>query len=242
MKTTVIDVRDLLSPLSARGVEKQLAKVPGIKQVDVNSVSGSATVLYDETVTGLDTIKAKVRECGHHCGGELVPKHLCEPEHPRGNANVAADSASAILPPIQPAHANHTRHGELGKAVQPTHPTEHADMDSYLPGGLIEGTYDLKTARTAGFTVLVFTSLFTCFNARSDTTSAFTHLFVNPWLWGAITMSALLQVAVVNLDFLNLAFGTVPLALDQWLLCVAMASVVLWYSELRKLASRAWGR
>ena len=80
------------------------------------------------------------------------------------------------------------------------------------------------------------------FNARSDTTSAFTQLFVNPWLWGAIALSALLQVAVVNLHFLNLAFGTVPLAFDQWLLCAAMASVVLWFSELRKLASRAWGR
>ena len=115
-------------------------------------------------------------------------------------------------------------------------------IDIYLPGGLIDGTYDLATARTAGFTVLVFTSLFTCFNARSDTTSAFTHLFVNPWLWGAVALSALLQVAVVNLDFLNLAFGTVPLAFDQWMLRVAMASVVLWYSELRKLASRAWSR
>ncbi len=115
-------------------------------------------------------------------------------------------------------------------------------MDIYLPGGLIEGTYDLVTARTAGFTVLVFTSLFTCFNARSDTASAFTHLFVNPWLWGAVALSALLQVAVVNLGFLNLAFGTAPLAFDQWLLCIAMASVVLWFSELRKLASRAWSR
>ena len=115
-------------------------------------------------------------------------------------------------------------------------------IDIYLPGGLIEGTYELATARTAGFTVLVFTSLFTCFNARSDTTSAFTHLFVNPWLWGAIALSVLLQVAVVNLDFLNLAFGTVPLEAEQWMACVAMASVVLWFSELRKLASRAWGR
>ena len=115
-------------------------------------------------------------------------------------------------------------------------------IDIYLPGGLIEGTHDLANARTAGFTVLVFTSLFSCFNARSDTTSAFTHLFVNPWLWGAVALSALLQVAVVHLGFLNLAFGTVPLALDQWLLCVAMASGVLWYSELRKLVSRAWRR
>jgi Ca2+-transporting ATPase len=115
-------------------------------------------------------------------------------------------------------------------------------IDIYLPGGLIEGTYDLATARTAGFTVLVFTSMFTCFTARSDTTSAFAHLFVNPWLWGAIALSVLLQVAVVNLAFLNLAFGTVPLEFRQWLLCAAMASVVLWFSESRKLASRAWGR
>ena len=111
-------------------------------------------------------------------------------------------------------------------------------IDFYLPGGLIEGAHDLATARTAGFTVLVFASLFQALNARSETTSAFAHLFVNPWLWGAIALSVLLQVAVVNLGFLNLAFGTAPLAFDQWLLCVAMASVVLWYSELGKLVRR----
>ena len=108
--------------------------------------------------------------------------------------------------------------------------------------GLFEGTHDLATARTAGFTVLVLAHLLNAFNARSGTISAFAHLFVNPWLWGAIALSLLLQVAVVNLDFLNVAFGTVPLAFDQWLVCAAMASVVLWYSELRKLVSRAWGR
>ena len=115
-------------------------------------------------------------------------------------------------------------------------------MDIYLPGGLIEGTHDLANARTAGFTVLVLAHLFNAFNARSDVTSAFAHLFGNPWLWGAITLSVLLQVAVVNLAFLNLAFGTAPLAFDQWLLCAAMASVVLWYSELRKLVSRVLGQ
>ena len=114
--------------------------------------------------------------------------------------------------------------------------------DLYLPGGLIEGTYNLANARTAGFTVLVFAQLFNCFNARSETASAFAHLFDNPWLWGAIALSVVLQVAVVHLGFLNLAFGTVPLQFDQWLLCAAMASVVLWYSELRKLASRVLRR
>jgi magnesium-transporting ATPase (P-type) len=115
-------------------------------------------------------------------------------------------------------------------------------LDIYLPGGLVEGTQDLATARTAAFTVLVLAQLFNCFNARSETTSAFRHLFVNPWLWGAIALSLALQVAVVHVGVLNLAFGTVPLAADQWLVCVAMASGVLWFSELRKLLCGTWKR
>ena len=111
-------------------------------------------------------------------------------------------------------------------------------MDIYLPGGLVEGTGDISTARTAGFTVLVFTSLFTAFTARSETTSAFTHLFANRWLWAAVGLSVLLQVAVVHVAFLNIAFGTVPLNIDQWMLCAAMASGVLWFSELHKLVRR----
>ena len=115
-------------------------------------------------------------------------------------------------------------------------------MDMYLPGGLIEGQDDLTTARTAGFTVLVVAHLFSCFNARSETISAFDHLFVNPWLWGALALSGGLQVAVVHVPFLNLAFGTTPLSLQQWLVCAAMGSSVLWYSELRKLLLRAMAR
>ncbi|HEX2829576.1 MAG TPA: cation-translocating P-type ATPase [Burkholderiales bacterium] len=107
-------------------------------------------------------------------------------------------------------------------------------IDLYLPGGLIEGTHDLANARTAGFTTLVLAQLFNCVNARSDVSSAFDHLFVNAWLWAAIALSLVLQAAVVNVGFLNVAFGTVPLEASQWLVCAAMASMVLWASELRK--------
>jgi P-type Ca2+ transporter type 2C len=113
-------------------------------------------------------------------------------------------------------------------------------IDIYLPGGLIAGSESLATARTAGFTVLVFSSLFNCLAARSDTASAFVQLFANRWLWGAIALSAVLQVAVVHVPWLNLAFGTVPLTLQQWAVCVAMASGVLWFSELRKGLTRWW--
>jgi magnesium-transporting ATPase (P-type) len=111
-------------------------------------------------------------------------------------------------------------------------------LDMYLPGGLIEGDRGLDNARTAGFTVLVFAQLFNCFNARSERTSAFRHMFANRWLWAAIAFSVLLQIAVVHLSFLNAAFGTTPLTPDQWLACIAIGSAVLWLSELRKLVLR----
>ena len=45
-------------------------------------------------------------------------------------------------------------------------------------------------------------------------------------------------MAVVQLPLLNMAFSTVPLTLSQWALCVAMSSLVLWFSELRKFLLR----
>ena len=111
-------------------------------------------------------------------------------------------------------------------------------IDLFLPGGLIQGTYEIETARTAGFTVLVFAQLFNCFNARSALTSAFHRPFINAWLWAAVILSALLQVAVVHVGLLNRAFGTVPLSAEQWLICLAMASTALWFGELRKVFLR----
>ncbi len=111
-------------------------------------------------------------------------------------------------------------------------------IDLYLPDGLVHGSHTLDNARTAGFTVLVLAQLFNCFAARSSTSSAFRHVFANPWLWAAVGLSLALQLVVVHAPLLNDAFGTAPLGLGQWLVCAAMASVVLWASELRKLVLR----
>ncbi len=108
-------------------------------------------------------------------------------------------------------------------------------IDMFLPGGLIEGSDSLELARTVGFTTLVFAQLFNALNARSDTTSAFRGIFGNKWLWASIVLAALLQVAVVEVSFLQAAFGTVSLNLVHWAVATAMASVVLWAEELVKL-------
>jgi len=115
-------------------------------------------------------------------------------------------------------------------------------LDLRLPGGLVGGSGEIEEARTMAFTTLVLAQLFNCFNARSDRTSAFSHLFTNRWLWGAIALSLALQIAVVQLPLLGDAFGTTPLGLDDWLVCVGLASVVLWADEAKKLIQRGLGR
>jgi magnesium-transporting ATPase (P-type) len=88
------------------------------------------------------------------------------------------------------------------------------------------------------FTTLVLAQLFNCFNARSDRASAFRGLFANLRLWGAVVLSVGLQVAVVHVGVLNEAFETTPLGSGEWLICVALASVVLWADEAKKVVGR----
>jgi Ca2+-transporting ATPase len=79
-------------------------------------------------------------------------------------------------------------------------------LDWSLPGGLVEGSGDVRYAQTMAFTTVVFFSLFTVFNSRSDERSAFEGLFSNRWLWGAVLLSLLLQAAVIYVPFLQQAF------------------------------------
>ena len=85
-------------------------------------------------------------------------------------------------------------------------------LDASLPGGLIEGSGNMRYAQTMAFTTLVLFQLFNVFNARSDERSAFSGLFTNQWLWGAVLLSLVLQVAVIYMPFLQQAFSTVSLS------------------------------
>jgi Ca2+-transporting ATPase len=112
-------------------------------------------------------------------------------------------------------------------------------LDSCLPGGLIEGSGTMRYAQTMAFNTLIFFQLFNVLNARSDEQSAFRGLFQNRWLWGAITLSLAAQVAVIYVPFLQNAFSTVSLTLNEWIRCAIVASSVLWLRELSKLITRA---
>jgi Ca2+-transporting ATPase len=114
-------------------------------------------------------------------------------------------------------------------------------LDASLPGGLISGSGSMHYAQTMAFTTLVLCQMFNVFNSRSDEQSAFAGLFRNHWLWLAVGVSLVLQVAVIYLPGLQHAFSTVPISFADWLLCAGIASSVLWLCELGKLAVRKPG-
>jgi P-type Ca2+ transporter type 2C len=88
------------------------------------------------------------------------------------------------------------------------------------------------------FTTLMLFQLFNVLNARSDDESAFRGLLRSLWLWVALAVSVTLQLAVVYVPFLQRAFSTQALSASDWMRCTAVASSVLWLSELQKAVSR----
>jgi magnesium-transporting ATPase (P-type) len=111
-------------------------------------------------------------------------------------------------------------------------------IDMFLPGGAVAGSDSLVVARTAGFTTLVFAQLFNALSSRSANASAFRGLFSNGWLWAALGLAAVLQVLVVQVPFLQDAFGTASLDSAHWAAAIGMASIVLWAEELAKWVRR----
>jgi Ca2+-transporting ATPase len=111
-------------------------------------------------------------------------------------------------------------------------------IDASLPGGFIAGTGSLRYAQTMAFTSLTLAQFFNVFNSRSDERSAFTHIFANRWVWGAVALSLALQFLVIYLVPLQRAFGTTALTPADWMRCLGAASMVLWVRELAKIFIR----
>ena len=116
MKTATLDVGGMLSMLDYQAVEKQLSRIPGVQRATASIASNSATVEYDETVTSVAALKDKINECGFHCSGQIMPKHVCEP-HPGMPAVGGAPMRPADSKPIAAARPTPKPHVHAPAAV-----------------------------------------------------------------------------------------------------------------------------
>ena len=81
MKTSVIEVIDLLSVLTVDEVEKRLADVAGVESATVNYAAKNATVRYDETLLEVADIKVFAHQRGQQPGDESEAKDGKEDKH-----------------------------------------------------------------------------------------------------------------------------------------------------------------
>ncbi|MBS3164859.1 cation-translocating P-type ATPase [Candidatus Woesearchaeota archaeon] len=101
----------------------------------------------------------------------------------------------------------------------------HAEAEQ-LPG--------FARATTLAFTILVMYQVVNAFNCRSYRRSGLSQLLSNPSLLGALALSVVLQVLVVQVAFAERVLHTVPLSWAEWLVIIAVSLTVFLAEELRK--------
>ena len=140
MKTSVIEVHDMLSVLTVDEVEKRLRGVPGVESATVNHAMGNATIRYDETCLEVADIKVIVHQRGHPPAVEPESVQASEPEPARKPAAVTTSpiaSASESKPSVAMPK---TSTGAAAAVPALTRPGETGQQDKATPSALPSAT------------------------------------------------------------------------------------------------------
>ena len=110
-RSVVLDMRELQWASQQNVATSVLLRRPGVVEVAVNPVAQTATVVFDPAVTSVAAMRQWVRDCGYHCDGQSVPKHICDPEiepaHEHGDGEHAQAAEPAPSPHEAMGHGGH---------------------------------------------------------------------------------------------------------------------------------------
>ncbi|MFC1961595.1 cation-translocating P-type ATPase [Chloroflexota bacterium] len=159
--------------------------------------------------------------------------------------NLVTDTAAAVPLGLEPKTGKELqqppRHPRVG-LVYPGLLMRIAVLGTLLATGVFlvfnwaQARVGLEEARTMAFCSLVSFEWFRAFNARSDEFTIFKiGIWRNRWLLLSISTAVLLQLAVVYLPFLQIAFGTVPLGIKDWGIALLPAASLFLIEEGRKV-------
>lgn len=127
MKTSIVEVRDMLSVLSVLGVEKRIREVPGVESATVDFAAATATIRYDETRLNVADIKSDIRQSGY---APAAPVAISK--HDDHKLHAASDQGHATPISAAPQPAAHVASAEAASA--PT--AGAAQPDKKDPGGV----------------------------------------------------------------------------------------------------------
>jgi Cu2+-exporting ATPase len=112
MKTSVIEVHDMLAVLSLDEVESRVGEVPGVESVTVNYAAGSATVRYDETRLRVGDIKSAMH----------LREHKPAASPAKESADKGENAAGPATPPATPAPPAQKRSQDAPSAASAPEP------------------------------------------------------------------------------------------------------------------------
>ncbi len=141
MSTITIDVSGFRTPLDPLVIEKHLRGLKGVRKATANFASATASVDYDAAKVGAADLEQAVRDCGFHCRGEVVPRHVCT----QGEDTVSHG----------PGRHDHTGHG--GTAPKAAEKADHDDMASMGHGPGMDMQAMARDMRNRFVVSLVFT-------------------------------------------------------------------------------------
>ena len=103
-------------------------------------------------------------------------------------------------------------------------------------------TGDETLARTMGLVTFSFANLFYGLACNDLKASVFSHsLLANGTLLKMSGISLVFIIVGVQLDFLNRLLNTTELSIEQWVVCAAAGSIILWVMEVVKFFGRRSG-
>ena len=110
LATAVLEMQGLHWASEKAVVESTLGRLDGVRDVEANPVSQTATVSYDPSATNVGELRKWVEECGYHCAGQSVPDHVCHPMD--GSGSDAGHTGHS-------GHAGHGGHGDHAGHASP---------------------------------------------------------------------------------------------------------------------------
>ncbi len=103
----------------------------------------------------------------------------------------------------------------------------------------VAGSQGDVVARSMGLTVFSLAAIFAALETNDDLGSVFSRKTIeNTKLIQLSGLSLLATFIVVQFDFMQRIFDTAALSANQWLVCLALASIVLWVMEIMKIFRR----
>ena len=159
--------------------------------------------------------------------------------------NVMTDTAAAIPLGLEPKFGDELkqspRHPEVG-LIYPGLLLRVGFLATLIGVGVFlifnwaQARVGLEEARTIAFCSLVTFEWFRAFNARADEYTVFKlGVFRNRWLVISILVAIVLQLGIVYLPFFQVAFRTVPLAMDKWGIAILAGGSLFIIEETRKV-------